>query len=72
MLYLTDYVFARLPPNVDNFILVLDLEGFGYQHCYYEQIKECITLMTKLIVSSNQKIVCANPNMITRMVWSTL
>mmetsp|Transcript_3656 Transcript_3656/g.4885 ORF Transcript_3656/g.4885 Transcript_3656/m.4885 type:complete len:122 (-) Transcript_3656:103-468(-) len=72
MMFLSDYIYARLPNNIDNFIWIFDLEGFGYQHCFYDHMKRCITLISQVFVGNNQKIVCTRPNFVTRMVWNTL
>ena len=72
MVFLNDYIYARLPNNIDNFIWIFDLEGFGYQHCYYDNMKQSIALIQQLFVGCNQKIVCARPNFVTRMVWNTV
>ena len=53
MMFLHDYIYARLPNNIDHFIWIFDLEGFGYQHCYYDQMKQSITLISNVFVGAN-------------------
>lgn len=72
MIFLTDYMFARMPPNVDNYIWIFNVEGFGYSQCYIDQMKNLIKMIQTTYVSSNHKILVVNPNLVTRMVWNTL
>ena len=44
-MFLTDHIFATLPPNVDTYIWIFDLEGFGYNHFYLEASKQIINAM---------------------------
>ena len=72
IMFLTDYLFATMPANRDSYIWVFNLEGFGYAHCYMETIKQCIKTIQAIFVNTNHKVVCGNPNLVTRMVWNTL
>lgn len=61
-----------MPPNVDQYIWVFNLEGFGYSDFYIEPMKSIITTLQKVFINTNNKIVCAHPNFVTRMVWNSL
>lgn len=67
ILLIKDYVFATMPPTVDQYIWIFNLEGFGYNHFYMEDIKMIITTLLKVFVNTNHKIVCCYPNFVTRM-----
>ena len=71
-MFLNDYIFATLPGNVDSYVWIFNLEGFGYSHFYLEAMKDVINTIQKVLVTTNHKFVCANPNFVTRMVWQTL
>ena len=65
-------MFARMPTNIDNYVWIMNLDGFGYSHCYMDAMKSIITLIQTTYVSTNFKVVCAYPNFVTKMVWNTL
>ena len=71
-MFVADYVFARMPPNVDKYTWLFNLEGFGYSHMYLDAMKGFINTIQSVYVNTNQKLVCCYPNFVTRMVWKTL
>ena len=43
MMFLTDHIFATMPPQMDSYIWVFNLEGFGYQHFFFEAMKSIVS-----------------------------
>ena len=61
-----------MPPNIDSYIWIFDLEGFGYSDFYLDSMKRIISAIQKVFVNTVIKIACANPNWATKVVWNTL
>ena len=61
-----------MPPTVDSYVWVFNINGFGYQHLYLDEIKQVINTLLKVFVNTNHKIVCCYPNLVTRMAHKSL
>lgn len=42
MCYFVDFLCAQMTPNVDNFLVIMDLEGFGYKNFSLDMWKSAI------------------------------
>lgn len=71
-MFTTDYVFARMPPNVDKYSWLFSMDGFGYSHMYIDAIKGFVNTINGVYVNVNHKLVCCYPNFVTRIVWKSM
>ena len=61
-----------MPPTVDSYVWVFNIDGFGYSHFFIDDIKQVIDFLLKVFANTNYKIVCCYPNFVTRMAHKSL
>ena len=71
-MFIADYVFARMPPNVDKYNWLFNLEGYGYSHMYLDAMKGFVNTIQSVYVNTNHRLVSYQPNFATSLVWKTI
>ena len=72
MVYLIDYVGSIMKPNVDQFIMVLDLKDFGYANFSLEIFKASANITGTLYSGRMAKAVMLNSSTFFSWTWSSM
>ena len=72
MCYIVDYICSQMTPNVDMFLVIMDLEDFGYKNFSLDTWKTAIEVSAMLFSQRVHKVWVLNSGVIFSMIYATV